>query len=239
MKKQFSLSLIVMAALTAAASLSVAHADGWRDHRDPRGPRWDDRRDNRPMNSRRGDLSGYCRDDDHSQFMIAREFAYSGSGLNLSSNDAINWAMNYNQSHDCGTINEYKIRFNALKDYAYSGSYLNKSAQEAVTYAQERAEYTTAEEVNYNKVLFTQVKDFFYSGSYLNDNASTSVAAADEWVSRRNCGDDRVVGRIKQEYRSNYDFAYSGSGLNMNVQDAKNYAIQRIVRMTPCSDLFR
>jgi surface antigen len=82
-----------------------------------------------------GSLSGYCPDYNHQQFYAAKEFAFSSTGLNLTTNNATQWALNYNQTHRCGTIHEYARQFAAVKEFAFSSSGLNKTTSRAVSIA--------------------------------------------------------------------------------------------------------
>jgi hypothetical protein len=186
-----------------------------------------------------GDLRGFCQDFDHSQFMAAKSFAYGGSGLNYDDQTATNWALNYNQNHACGTIQEYSARYTELYGYAYSGSYMNMDANGARDYALRYVEFMTVPQVREWKDSFAAVYQLFYSGSYMNDDAQTSVAGARAWNERGNCGDLRTVDGMKAEYSRQYQFAYSGSGLNYSSQGAKDYAVNAIRYMTPCGDLLK
>lgn len=93
-------------------------------------------------------LRGYCEDYDHRQFYLAKEFAYSSAGVNLGSADATTWALNYNKTHACGTIEEYRQRFVTLFDMAYSSASLNMGSADARQYALNNAENITSSEVS-------------------------------------------------------------------------------------------
>jgi len=186
-----------------------------------------------------GDLQGYCQDFDHSQFMAAKNFAYSGSGLNYSDSQATDWALRYDQTHACGTLPEYSARYSALYTYAYSGSYMNMNANDARDYALYYVERMTVPQIQYWQATFQAVYTLFYSGSYMNDNAADAVSGARVWNERGYCGDIRLIENIKAEYARQYGFAYSGSGLNYNSAQAKDYALSAVRNMTSCGDLLR
>lgn len=189
-----------------------------------------------PVNPR--SLRGYCPDSDHSEFAAAKRYAYSTAGLNMTDANAIQWALNYVQSHRCGTIAEYQARFTELKSYAYSTQFLNKSDSEAIKFASENVESFTAADVQEWKANFKEVQSFFYSTTYLNLSSSVAAAKADEWV-RRDCGGKAQLDNLKAMYTKEYQFAYSTSGLNMSSSAATAYAVNKISRASRCSDLFQ
>lgn len=64
-------------------------------------------------------LAGYCQDYNHENFYAAKEFAQDySSGLGLYTSQATEWAMDYNRTHRCNTIQEYKRRFKAILTFA-------------------------------------------------------------------------------------------------------------------------
>ena len=192
-----------------------------------------------PQPAPAGDLQGYCQDFDHSQFMAAKNFAYSGSGINYNDGQATDWAMRYNQTHACGTLPEYSNRYTELYNYAYSGSYMNLNANDARDYALHYADLLTVPQIQQWKAVFQPVYQLFYSGSYMNDSAPDSVAGARAWNERGYCGDVQVVENIKAEYARQYSFSYSGSGLNYSAPQAKEYALNYVRGMTSCGDLLK
>jgi hypothetical protein len=191
-----------------------------------------------PIPVQPGNLRGYCSDSDYSQFKAAKSFAYSPSGLNLSDTAATEWALDYNRTHRCYTIEEYKARFTELKQYAYSPSYLNKSDSEAVRFALEHAEQVTVNEAREWKANFSLIQQFFYSPSYLNRSSQVAAERSDQWV-RRFCGGANEISNLKSEYSKHYSFAYSPSGLNYSSERAAQYAVSKISYLTHCSDLLR
>jgi hypothetical protein len=187
----------------------------------------------------RTDLGGYCSDMDHSQFAVARDFAYSGNGLNLDSNQAVQWALDYNTRHACGTINEFAARYRSLYEYAYAGQYMNMDSASAQRYALTYVETMRLDWIQYWKTTFLAVYQLMYAGQYFNDDAATAVAAARTWNERGYCGDAGLVQQIQASYQQQYQFAYGSNGLNYDSARAKQYAIAQIYGMTRCSDLFR
>lgn len=184
-------------------------------------------------------LKGYCQDYDHQEFYVAKNFAYSASGINLNSTDATQWALEYVQSHRCGTINEYSSRFRALYNMAYSPSGLNMNSSDARNYALQKVEYTTEARVRQMQETAAKVKNFVYSANGLNRDSATAGRAAMEWIDRRSCEDADHVQTMWNQYTKEYNFAYSSSGLNKNSSDARAYALNKISHMSRCSDLLR
>jgi surface antigen len=181
--------------------------------------------------------AGYCSDYDHSQFFAAKQFAYSGSGLNMSDSEATRWALSYNQTHNCGTISDYSQRFNILFDLAYSGGGLNMSASKARQFALSKVETTSVSAAMNMRTDFIAVYDFAYSGSFLNNSSALARSMALSWVERGYCENSFQVRQLAAEFKRQYDFAYSGAGLNMLPLQAKQYAIRQIRPMTVCGDL--
>lgn len=161
-----------------------------------------------------GSLAGYCEDYDHSQFTAAKDYAYSSSGLDLSSSQATEWALEYNKTHACNTIQEYSARFTVLKNFAYSSSGLDMSSRDAVNYALSKVETTTVYEAEQMQSTLTAIKDFAYSSSGLNLSSSEASAIGREWLDRGYCEREDSISQIAQRYKSEYDFAYSSSGLD-------------------------
>lgn len=186
-----------------------------------------------------GSLRGYCPDYDHQEFYAAKTFAYSTSGMDLSSDQSAQWALNYVQTHRCGTIKEYVARFKALYSMAYSTSGLNMSAANARAYSAERVEYVTEPQIQQIVETATAVRSFVYSTSGLNRDSATAGRVAMAWIDRGTCGNAQEVEMIRQHYSKEYAFAYSTSGLNMSSNGARDYALGKISRYTRCIDLLR
>lgn len=183
-------------------------------------------------------LAGFCNDYDHSQFQQAKNFAYSTNGLNYDSNRSTEWALNYNQRHACGTIQEYTARFNILRDIAYSSNLLNKDANSSIQYATARVETVTVQQANQMKTTLSAVINFTYSTNGLNLDSSSATSIGQQWLDR-GCEDQYAVQNIQSRYSQEYNFAYSTSGLNYSSNRAKEYAINQIRYMSRCGDLFR
>lgn len=184
-------------------------------------------------------LRGYCNDVDYSNFRSAKSFAYSAAGLNYSDSQATQWALEYNRTHRCYTIDEYRARFVELKSYGYSASFLNLSDSAARDFALRHVETTTVHQVQQWKATFQAVQPFFYGAGFLNMSSSAAADRADQWVRRGNCGDAARVAYLKSEFQRHYQFAYSPSGLNLSSSQAAAYAVSKVSYLTPCSDLFR
>lgn len=184
-------------------------------------------------------LAGYCADYDHSQFAAAKSLAYSGSGLDLTDDQAVQWALSYNQSHACGTINEYQARFAILKTFAYSGSGLDMTAANAVQFALSKAETTSVGDAQRMSSKAVAIKNFAYSGSGLDLTAEAAQQIAYAWIDRGYCEDENGISAIASQYAKEYQFAYSGTGLDYSAAQAKEYALSRIRGMSRCGDLLK
>jgi hypothetical protein len=192
-----------------------------------------------PVISNPTSLNGYCSDFDHQQFTQAKDFAYDGNGLNMTSQAAVNWGLNYNQNHACGTISEYKARFNILKNFAYDGSGLNLTSPDAISYALGKVETVTVIEAEKMARTLKAIKNFAYDGSGLNLTSSDASSLARQWIDRGYCEDSSGVQNIAVQYQKEYNFAYSGSGLNYSSQASKAYALSHIRNMSRCGDLLK
>lgn len=183
-------------------------------------------------------LGGYCDDYNNSQFQQAKDFAYSSNGLNYDSNRSIEWALNYNRTHRCGTIQEFSSRFNALRDLAYSSNGLNLDSNSSIAYALARVETITSQQASQMKSTLIAIKNFAYNSSGLNLSSSDSESIGRQWLDRQ-CEDQYAIQNIQSRYAQQYNFAYSSSGLNYNSARAKEYAVNQIRYMSRCGDLFR
>jgi hypothetical protein len=187
---------------------------------------------------RRMSLSGYCADEDHREFKVAREFAYSSSGLNMSDPDSVNWALRYIETHACGTIAEYQARFTALYEFGYSSNYLNLSSSQARAFALGQVEDVTVEETTLKVQDFAIVKDFAYNSYGLNLTSNQANAIALNWIDSGRCESARYVQlEIIPTFTREYEFAYSSSGLNMSSNGAREYALSKLNRVTGCVDI--
>ncbi|MEQ1722927.1 MAG: hypothetical protein ABL930_07100 [Pseudobdellovibrio sp.] len=184
-------------------------------------------------------LAGYCDDYNHSQFTAAKNFAYATAGLDMSADGATNWALNYNQSHACNTIEEYRARFTAIKNFAYATAGLDMSAPDATRYALDRVETINVLQIQQMQTTLTAIKNFAYASSGLDLSGPESVSIARNWIERGYCEDQYVINNMAQQYSREFNFAYSGGGLNYDKYRAKDYALSRIRQMSVCSDLLR
>jgi hypothetical protein len=183
-----------------------------------------------------GDLRGYCADHDHQQFYKAKQFAYSSQGVDLTEQDSVQWALNYNNTHNCGTIQEFIARFTPLRTIAYSSQGLDLTSQEAARFALNMAEYVSRAEAQEISQTIQAVRTFAYSTQGLDMTSQDAGMLARRWVESR-CENASVVRQIHQQFIKEYNFAYSTSGLNMTSQDAIRYAAGRVAGMTRCGNL--
>lgn len=183
-----------------------------------------------------GDLRGYCADYDHQQFYAAKQFAYSSQGVDLTEQDSVQWALNYNNTHNCGTIQEFIARFTPLRSIAYSSQGLDLTSQEAARFALNMAEYVSRAEAQEMSQTIQAVRNFAYSTQGMNMTSQDAGMLARRWVESR-CENASVVRQIQQQFIKEYNFAYSTSGLNMTSQDAVRYAAGRVAGMTRCGNL--
>lgn len=184
-------------------------------------------------------LAGYCDDYDHSQFTAAKNFAYSSNGLDLTSNGATDWALNYNQTHACYTISEYQSRFSVLKNFAYASNGLDMTARDSVQYALSKVENTSVQQAQQMQTTLSAIKTFAYASNGLDLTSADSANLARNWIDRGYCEDERGIQVMAERYRTEYNFAYSSGGLNYTSAQAKQYALDRIRNMTACGDLLR
>ncbi|OYZ16237.1 MAG: hypothetical protein B7Y39_15820 [Bdellovibrio sp. 28-41-41] len=186
-----------------------------------------------------GSLRGYCQDYDHSQFMIAKQFATSYNGPYLSQSEATRWALEYNREHRCGTITEFSSRFQALKSLAtsYNGLYLRET--EARVYAAEKAEYHTTADVAELVNTIAKLKSFVtaYNGLYKGQSDAGRIAR--NWTDRNNCENSSQIQMMWDQFNREYQFATSYNGLYLGQTEARNYALGKVSRMSRCSDLLR
>lgn len=184
-------------------------------------------------------LRGFCQDFDHSQFLIAKQFATSYNGPYLSQTAATQWALNYNRSHRCGTISEFSARFQALKNLAtaYNGLYISES--EARIFAEEKADYLTTAEISEFASSISKLKSFItsYNGLYKNQQEANRISR--NWIERNGCDTAPQIQIMWDQFVREYNFATSYNGLYMNSSEARNYALNKVARISRCSDLLR
>jgi hypothetical protein len=191
-----------------------------------------------PRHNPRASLAGFC--NDHRQIALARDFAYDIQGLNLSSREAISWALDYNHTHRCGTIGEFRARFETLYRVAYDIDGLNLSSSEARRFALERAEFTPVGKAHLLADTLKTVKNFLYAIDGMNLGSSDAKSRARQWIDRFECEDARYVQDvIAPAFREEYRFAYAIDGLNLSSSDAREYASRQIWNLSRCSDLLQ
>lgn len=183
-------------------------------------------------------LTGYCSDNDHQQFYAAKTFAYAGDGLNMTDAGATQWAIQYNQTHRCNTLQEYKERYQTIYGVAYAGDGLNMTSAGARDYALKNVESMTAYEAREMATTLRAAQRFAYAGDGLNMTSAGAANFARSWVESR-CEGAEHISMLANRFRSEYSFAYSGSGLNMTSSGAVNYAANKIAPLTRCGHLLR
>lgn len=182
------------------------------------------------------DLGGYCRDVNHTQFYEAKNFAYSPQGLNMNQDQATQWALNYNNTHACGTISEYSARFTILRGIAYSPEGFNMTGQDAARWALQLVEYTGRPEAQQMEATIKAIRSFAYSPRGLNMSSQEAGSLARRWVENR-CEGTSLIRDMQARFEREYDFAYSPQGLNMTREEATRYAINRVGYMSRCGYL--
>lgn len=208
-------------------------------HNPPHNPHYPPQNPNYPpLTPGYSNLAGFCDDYNNLQFQQAKELAYSSSGLNYDSNRSVEWALNYNRSHACGTIQEYRSRFITLKNLAYSSQGLNLDSNSSTAYALARVETVTSQQASQMQITLSAIKDFAYSSGGLNLTSQDASSVGLRWLDRQ-CEDQYTIQGIQSRYTQEYTFAYSSSGLNYDSNRAKEYAVNKVKYMTRCGDLFR
>lgn len=102
-----------------------------------------------------------------STFTKIKNFAYSGSGLNLTSNGATDYAVNWTDSNPCDLADGFMRRIANLKQFAYSGSGLNMTSSAATQFALENENRVCVDDTSYADEFQVHYQ-FAYSGSGLN-----------------------------------------------------------------------
>ncbi len=183
-------------------------------------------------------LAGYCADYDHREFVVAKNFAYSSSGLNYTSTESVRWAQGFVTTHFCGAIKIFQTRYQAIYRAAYDQSGLDMSSTDARAYALSKVEmYTNLEAEDLVKTI-KAVRSFAYNTNGLDLSSIEAQKMARSWVDRGNCESADFVQEIANRYRQEYQFAYSTSGLNYNSIEARRYAVRSVRTMSRCGDLF-
>lgn len=184
-------------------------------------------------------LRGFCQDTRGENFVAARSFAYSTSGLDLSQSEAAEWAARFVPTHRCNAIDEFRARFETLYQYAYSTEYQNRGRRESIQFALANAETVTVSIAREWMRTFNTAEEFFYSNNYLNQGSAEAKRNASQWV-ERSCGSSWTLESMKSEFRKEFDFAYSVRGLNMSSGQARSYAARKVsIGMQRCADLVK
>ncbi|MGZ3773450.1 MAG: beta-sandwich domain-containing protein [Pseudobdellovibrionaceae bacterium] len=181
-------------------------------------------------------LQGYCPDMDHSQFTQAKQFAYAGNGLDYMDNQATNWALDYNQSHRCNSIQEYIERYNILYQVAYQGNGLNYTSAQARDFALSLVETTSVHEAHEISEKIVAAYQFAYAGNGLNKTSDQASQFGLQWA-LNHCEGPEQLNQIWERFKNEYQFAYSGNGLNMTSAQATQYAANKVASMSRCGNL--
>ncbi len=113
-------------------------------------------------------------------FVKIKDFAYSGSGINLSTSGATAYAADWVRKYACEDASRFIATYIRLKNFAYSGSGLNLSSSGAVSYANEGIDQVCE---NYSfEQEFKSLYDFAYSGRGLNMSSSAAISYARQRV---------------------------------------------------------
>lgn len=182
-------------------------------------------------------LNGYCPDYDHSQFMQAKSFASSYEGLNIFNSEANDWAMNYNNSHRCNTIQEYSLRFKSLKELASSYDGLNLSMSESKQFALQKVDSMNRQEITEITQTVKKLKEFITNYDGLNKSYSYAKPATRSWIDRGYCENSMQIQMMWDRFKTEYEFAMSYNGLNLGFSRSKEYAFKQVSAMSRCSDL--
>lgn len=114
-----------------------------------------------------------------STFVKVKNFAYSSSGLDMSSAAATNFAQDWSTRYACADADQFISIFGRLKNFAYSTSGLDMSAAASVDYAQQGVNSLCE---NYNfEAEFKNLYNFAYSTSGLD----LSAPAAKDYARQR------------------------------------------------------
>lgn len=117
--------------------------------------------------------------DFQSTFVKIKNFAYSSSGLDMSSAAATNFAQDWSTRYACADADRFISIFTRLKNFAYSTSGLDMSSAASVGYAEQGVNNLCE---NYNfEAEFKNLYNFAYSTSGLD----LSSAAARDYARQR------------------------------------------------------
>ena len=120
--------------------------------------------------------------DFHATFSKIKSFAYSTSGIDLSSNESTQYAQEWTNTYPCNVADEFITNFKRLKKFAYSTSGLDMSSSESVDFAKNKIERFCS---NYQlESEFKRHYDFAYSTRGLDLSSSESREYAANQVDR-------------------------------------------------------
>lgn len=205
----------------------------YEDHR-PSGPIVPE--DNYDRNS---SLKGYCPDYNHENFYAAKEFAQDSSyGPGIIYSQAASWANDYNRTHRCNTIQEYKERFKALYTFASDSSQgLGLFFREARQYATNNADRMTLRQISQNATSFRSLYGFATdSSSGLGLFFRDARRIGTSWIENQ-CEGPSTIERMKVIFAREYEFATSSRGLGMFYREARKYALGKLRNQTRCYHL--
>ncbi|MEZ4743955.1 MAG: hypothetical protein R3B45_16160 [Bdellovibrionota bacterium] len=124
----------------------------------------------------RGGRHGYACNDENSDiyqdtFKQIKNFAYSSSGLNYSSQGATDFALQWTSEHACYEADEYIEQVGELRVFAYSSNGMNFSSAGAVDFALENYDQKCSQGLEYQYDYRDDYR-FAYSSSGLNMSSS-------------------------------------------------------------------
>ncbi|MCP4911750.1 MAG: hypothetical protein GY909_01425 [Oligoflexia bacterium] len=120
--------------------------------------------------------------DYHATFSKIKSFAYSTSGIDLSSSESTQYAGEWTNTYPCHVADEFITNFKRLKKFAYSTSGLDMSSSESVQYAKNKIErFCSSYEL---EAEFKRHYQFAYSTGGLDLSASESREYAINQVDR-------------------------------------------------------
>jgi hypothetical protein len=121
-----------------------------------------------------------------------RNFAYSGSGLNMDSSGAAAYAQSWVQQYFCEEADSWVSEGRKIRNFAYSGSGLNLSSHDAAVYTQNALNRRCYDQVDYVSEA-SRIYQFAYSGSGLNLSSREASEYTRQQMDQRffSCGDGR------------------------------------------------
>lgn len=80
------------------------------------------------------------------------------------------------------------------------------------------------------------IRNFVWGTNGLNRSSSEADRIARLWI-ERNCEGSYQIQSMANQFKQEYDFAWSTRGLNMGSSQARQYALNKVSRMSRCSNL--